>query len=93
MTRDYGARPTFLLRGHAAYGLAWSPSGREIAFTESSNIFLVDLRTGRVKRLRRGSYPSWSPDGKRIVFARNGSIYVMNRDGSALRLVLRRRGA
>lgn len=92
ITHDYGAKPMFLLHGHYLGNLAWSPSGREIAFEEGGVISLIYLRTGRVKRLRSGSRPSWSPDGKQLAFASyfmGGSIYVMNRDGSRLRLLLK----
>jgi Tol biopolymer transport system component len=103
ISHGYGARPRLLLSGHPrrpatrAYGPAWSPSGREIAFTDSDGIALLDLRTERVKHLLRGYFPSWSPDGKRIVFVTGafygGSLYMINRDGSHLRLLLRVRTA
>jgi TolB protein len=94
---DFGAEPKVFLPGEAVVSLAWSPSGREIAFTEndgrSDSVWLIDLRTRRTRRLHDGYFPSWSPDGKRLVFVRGtlpgGSIWVMNRDGSHLRLLLR----
>ena len=93
VSRRYGERPRFLLAGHRPYGLAWSPSGREIAFTEDGYVSVLDLSTRTIKRLQIGDFPSWSPDGKRIVFSRGpgyfgGSIFVMNRDGSHVRLLL-----
>ena len=103
IVRDYGGRITFLLRDRHPREPAWSPAGREIAFADEATdgsgrslgwrtISVLDLETRRVARFRRGDSPTWSPDGSRIAFARAGSIYVMKRDGSGVRLVLRRRG-
>ncbi|MGE5599458.1 MAG: TolB family protein, partial [Bacteroidota bacterium] len=64
-------------------GLA-SPRGGNIF----SDLYLLDLKTGRTRRLTkslRASDPSWSPDGRRIAFIRNAPpnyhLYVMPADG------------
>jgi TolB protein len=63
---------------------AWSPDGRELAFSarygpilpHGSGIFAVSLSTHRlrtitpVKRGREDDSPDWSPDGKTIAFTR-----------------------
>jgi dipeptidyl aminopeptidase/acylaminoacyl peptidase len=66
-----------------------SPDGRQVVFSREwvdqikdqarSNIWIVDLQTGRVRELTRGDWrdsaPVWSPDGTRIAF-------LSNRDGT-----------
>jgi hypothetical protein len=63
----------------------WSPSGKAIAFTgpprfpaPRPEIWIVDLRTGRQRRLfPYGEQPSWSSDGKRLVFVRGRDVWVL----------------
>lgn len=87
----------------------WSPDGRTIAFTSdrtpfgepgsdpgrtSSNLFLLDLESGRVTYLTYGRWtdlaPRWSPDGSRILFAsdRGGAfdLYVSDLSGEVEKL-------
>jgi len=66
-----------LVHGAGARAPAWSPDGRTIAFVwgsgPASSIGLLDLRSGRVRRLTHGGSdvaPAWSPDGKALVFVR-----------------------
>ena len=73
-----------LVHGAGARAPAWSPDGRSIAFVRgngpSSSIWLLDLRSGGVRRLTRGGIdvaPAWSPDGKAIVFVRLGPAAQM----------------
>ena len=61
----------------AIYNVAWSPNGREIAFSGSnggvSDIYLADVETGAVRQLTNDRYgdiqPAFSPDGRTIAFA------------------------
>jgi Tol biopolymer transport system component len=84
---------------------AWSPDGRRIAFTRSSNgdgqIVVMNADGTGVSRLTQDDAtdnyaPAWSPDGRRIVFVsrpkghETGSdIYLMDADGSDLRQLTR----
>jgi Tol biopolymer transport system component len=76
-------------------GIAFSPSGKRIAFTridpgQLEAIFVMNTDGTEVTRLSQGGHydflPRWSPDGKRIGFtsARDGSfgVYTMAADGS-----------
>jgi Tol biopolymer transport system component len=58
--------------------VAWSPNGREIAYTGYRNhgqfpyLFVMNLHTGHVRKLANSVQlltPAWSPDGKEIAFA------------------------
>ncbi len=61
---------------------AWSPDGRKVVFT-TSDLYIVDVRTGRPTRLTAGQEagsPAWSPDGRKIAFNTNhnqkrGQVY------------------
>jgi Tol biopolymer transport system component len=57
------------------WGPAWSPDGRQIAYSSDENgvpqIFVMDADGSNARRLSDiwGEYPAWSPDGSRIAFA------------------------
>ena len=58
------------------YQPAWSPDGRQIAFTGHvgglTDLFVVDLESGARRRLTQDPFadlqPAWSPDGTRLTF-------------------------
>ncbi|MFL6604478.1 MAG: alpha/beta fold hydrolase [Steroidobacteraceae bacterium] len=69
------------------HDLAWSPNGATLAFSASpqempdarfmrTDIYLMDLRTGKVDPLvvQPGidDHPSWSPDGQKVAFLTSG---------------------
>lgn len=78
---------------------AWSPDGREIAFTSdrdgSSDIYLMDPDGSSLRPITREPswelMPAWSPDSQWIAFVSNragsNDLYVMRRDGSAARQI------
>lgn len=65
----------------AVYNVAWSPNGRELAFTGSkggvSDLYLVDVQTEQVRQLTNDKYadlqPVFSRDGRTIAFATDRS--------------------
>jgi imidazolonepropionase-like amidohydrolase len=60
----------------AAWGLSWSPDGKELAWSAGprgdEDLFISDARTGSIRALPalsgREIRPGWSPDGRHIVF-------------------------
>ena len=56
---------------------AWSPDGRQIAFSGLaggySDLWVIQVESGEVRKLTTDAFadlqPSWSPDGRRLVFA------------------------
>jgi Tol biopolymer transport system component len=86
---------TQLMHLAEGYGPAWSPDGREIAFTGPGSEIRVMNADGSGLRtvMMDGFRPAWSPDGQQIAFVRVGPpggpfttarAYVMNRDGSGV---------
>ena len=87
-----GGRPRYLLRSHNPATASWAPSGEALAFTEYEHSFygktwvsVVDVRTGRVRRLHSGKEPAWSPTHDAIAFVERGAIYEMRSDGTHVR--------
>ena len=73
----------------------WSPSGRRIAFTSHSGIFVMDANGQRVRRLtnREGDdAPAWSPQGDRIAFVRDNGIWTIRANGTHPRRLTQARG-
>ncbi len=75
---------------------AWSPDGRQIAFSardkEGWHIDVLALDSGRVEKLTaqkaRDTFPAWSPDGRTIAFTSDrgnsqfeNNIYLIAADG------------
>lgn len=98
VNRGFGAK-TQVLAGGWFTEPDWPPRGGAIALARFSpstglpvDVGIFDLRTRRVRYLRKGWHPRWSPDARRLVFVhrtygRKGprsQIYVMNADGSNL---------
>jgi Tol biopolymer transport system component len=99
---DRSGRPVQIVSDAGFSGnLDLSPDGQQVAITRlsprpvggvQSDIWLLDLATGRAARLTddpAGNYdPAWSPDGKYIVFNSNrlgrGSLFTRASDGSGI---------
>lgn len=84
---------------------SWSPDGKRLAFVQgdrrgNSDIMLLDVATGRVRRLTDSNCintePSWNPAGTQLAFTsdREGSpqVYLMEEDGSNVRRLTREGG-
>ncbi|HSD27965.1 MAG TPA: hypothetical protein VLL75_11730 [Vicinamibacteria bacterium] len=59
--------------GSAGDAVAWSPDGRQVAFTAPGegefgpeSVFVADVESGARRELATGSSPTWSPDGLSI---------------------------
>ena len=74
----------------AAYGPAWSPDGKLVAFAARRGTGHFEIYTIGVDGtgLRRVTYstedafePAWSPDGSTIAFSRGGSIVTIDPNG------------
>lgn len=64
-----------------AYSPAWHPSGGAVAFTGFQaedrcwGVYLVEVRTGKLKRVADGRNPSFAENGRMIVYDREGVVY------------------
>lgn len=75
---------------HETIGLAISPDGRQIAFSDDTqDIHLMDVDGSNPRRITTGLFSygplAWSPDGSKIAYIQVGArhdIWVMNTDGS-----------
>ena len=57
-----------LFDGEARY-VDWSPNGKEVVFSNSEGIFLLDITTKQVSQILEYGYrPVFSPDGKKLAF-------------------------
>ena len=73
---------------------AWSPDGKQIAFTSTRDghyqIYVMDVNGGNLRRVSYGDStdfaPTWSPDGKWLAYTsvRDGApnIYIMDLNGN-----------
>jgi dipeptidyl aminopeptidase/acylaminoacyl peptidase len=91
LTRD-GQEQRDILPGFCfAADLDWSPDGRTIAFSDGTNILVIDLETGRLINgiSIHGVNPAWSPNGRYIAyieqvgeFRHDGKLVISKLDGS-----------
>ena len=75
---------------------AWSPDGRQLAFTRTSDnrrsfrIYVMNANGKRVRRITRGRFdysPAWSPDGRWIAYRSNAKLKIVRADGTGQRVV------
>ena len=83
------------------FGARFSPDGEAIVFmrsrrewvsfreTDAWDVMLLELDTGRERRLaRRGYHPTWGPGGRSVVFARGNSVVELDLASGAERVLL-----
>jgi hypothetical protein len=103
LVRPDGTGDRELARRNGGASLAWTPDGKAIVFDEPelfqlfstfSDLRLVDVATGRVRRLTRGQRardPDVAPDGRRVVFVREtgagSELATIGLDGKGMRTV------
>jgi len=82
-------------KDHRVDGVAWSPNGKQIAYSEAGTaqeVFVMDADGRNAKKLTEltgcNGHVCWSPDGKALAFLhqadakeRSTSIYVMDANG------------
>jgi Tol biopolymer transport system component len=69
--RPDGTRDRIVSRVAPATDAEWGPRGNRIAFSSRGSLYVVDVATGRTRRLTYGRYdrhPSWSPNAALIVY-------------------------
>jgi TolB protein len=74
---------------------AWSPDGRQIAFSMQGSLWGIPVTGGEAVQLTSDtgydSEPAWSPDGSEIAFVRDNDrsiqIWVMKADGGSAHVV------
>jgi hypothetical protein len=85
-SRPLGQASGFGLGGDA---VAWSPDGRQVAFTAPGEggefgpeaVFVADVESGARRELATGSSPSWSPDGLSIGMFCHQAPQVLGTEG------------
>lgn len=74
--------------------LALSADGRNLAFTDGTDLHTLEVETGQTQTIVDGDNtafpyaPAWSPDGQQIAFFKGGDLAIINADGSGLHVIL-----
>jgi hypothetical protein len=72
-------------RSEIAQGVdpAWSPDGRQIAYSHRTDgVHVVSPDGGGDRRIGPGRRPAWSPDSARLAYERHGSVFLAGSDGT-----------
>jgi len=82
------------------FGSRFSPDGKAVVFmrsrrewvsfreTNAWDVMLLDLASGRERRLaRRGYHPTWGPGGKSVVFVRERRVVELDLESGAERVL------
>jgi hypothetical protein len=78
------ARAAFPSPADDASAPAWSPDGKEIAYTRNGQLWIMNADgTDPRELVANGGNPDWSPDGTKLAYsALSGQVVVANADGS-----------
>ena len=94
-----GRRVATLTRPHAGWedsSPAWSPDGRWLAFTRTTDgrrsfqVYVMRANGTAVHRITSGRFdtdPAWSPDGRWIAYRADRALRIVHPDGSGGRVV------
>jgi dipeptidyl aminopeptidase/acylaminoacyl peptidase len=75
---------------------AWSPDGKRIAFTRTTNgnrsfrVYVVKADGTGIRRITNGRFdwrPAWSPDGRWIAYQSTGGVSLVRPNGTGTKLV------
>lgn len=79
-----------LISNYVGLGIAWSPDGKQIVFTNGKDtLYILDIRTQQARQLFKTrsdikyAYPisvEWSPDGQFIAVALSNLAYIIKPD-------------
>jgi Tol biopolymer transport system component len=98
---DPTGRTVATLTGHVARGVsdwapAWSPDGKWLAFTRSTDgqrsfhVYVMRANGTGIRQITRGRYdesPAWSPDGRWIAYVTMGGLRIVHPNGLGSRAV------
>jgi Tol biopolymer transport system component len=72
---------------------SWSPDGERLVFADDvsaddGEVRIIELKTGRVRALGRGTCPDWSPKGDAIAYSTGHELVVSRPDGTGRRTIV-----
>jgi len=76
-----GANLRLLKSANDLVGYSWSPDSRQMVFSDSGNLSMMNVTGDSLVRLTSTTTdiePGWSYDGSRILFLRNSDVSILN---------------